>query len=408
MTPQRGIKVQSHPKNTSEEKTVESSQSSQATQAVFQNPNEVKDLRNTPKAVGIAFGCGIEFIDLSSGENVSVTNKAIRTLFQPQIKEILHTRLLEHVIKGEQQEADVILQERPGLIKELLTKKGRVTDYSGRVIEGTALQLALGAEDVRYLENEECMVEMLQRYLLTLEDGQAEIKKQYDAQFPAGFEKQEAERAVNDSLALQKVLNAILEAKPENDSYAACEQACEPALIAFRQYLENQAKTNIIKSGKHFNVKLLVNAFILYEEYYVQLGDNSKGPKNMLFWRKVVGFIQRYLPACYAQVFCRQGLLVYTRTDTQPPPLLRSLEFPTQFRNHLFFPLATGPSGLGFDCVDLFIMHEGSPHMRAFGHDARIFATGLGILSQSKTRRINQIAKLYTTPSQTSAPCCIQ
>lgn len=68
--------------------------------------------------------------------------------------------LLRHVIRGEQAEAEAMLKKNPALLLE----KGKVTDYSGRTIQGTAFQLALGAEDAE-------MCEMIAPYFAEVKEG---------------------------------------------------------------------------------------------------------------------------------------------------------------------------------------------------------------------------------------------
>lgn len=237
--------------------------------------------------------------------------------------------LLVHVVKAEQKEAEEIIKTNP----MLLLSKGRVVDYSGRSIEGTAFQMALGAEDVKYHANEECMAEMIQRYLKELPNGESEIQTQIQEQFPEGWEVKENERSKNDLAALKKVVNAIAKSK-EGD-------ACEAALEEFRKYLKPEG---VITTGKHFNAQLLVEAFKLYDKNYNRFGDYDS-PKNILCWRKVIGYIQRFLPANYAQVFS-QGFYPIVESDEK---LNRSLKF--RHKNNLsFFPLDTYPSSrLGFD-----------------------------------------------------------
>jgi hypothetical protein len=53
------------------------------------------------------------------------------------------------------------------------------------------LQLALGAEDVQYHDDEECMTEMLMHYLKQLPNGDALIAQQIAEQFPEGWEEKE-------------------------------------------------------------------------------------------------------------------------------------------------------------------------------------------------------------------------
>ncbi|MDR3491351.1 MAG: hypothetical protein P4M12_04810 [Gammaproteobacteria bacterium] len=237
--------------------------------------------------------------------------------------------LLVHVVKGDQKEAEELIKVNP----KLLLSKGMVVDYSDRSIEGTAFQMALGAEDVKYHEDEECMAEMIQRYLRQLPDGELEIQKQIQEQFPEGWEAKENERAKNDLAALNKVVNAISVSQP-NDN-------CEAALNEFREYLKPNC---VIKTGKHFNAQLLVEAFKLYDKNYDRFGDYNSH-KNILCWRKVIGYIQRFLPASYAQAFV-QGVYYIVESGEK---LNRSLKF--RYENDVsFFPLDSDPSSrLGFD-----------------------------------------------------------
>ena len=273
------------------------------------------------------------------------TSRYANQLARSELTERGVKKLLNHVIHGEQAEAKAMIEKSPNLLLET----GRVTDYSGRTIEGTAFQLALGAEDVATQDGEECMAEMIKRYLLEFYTQEI-MTEQYQAQFPEGWEIQEEKRVANDLAALYKVLDAIGKAKPTDTSYKACEDACESALVEFREYLESQAKAGIIKTGKHCNVQLLAEAFKLYDENYTAFGDSWDSPKNLLSWRKVCGFIQRYLPTCYAQAFS-QGICYISEGKE---PLKRSLEF----RNDpgcFFFPLGVSRSGLGFNFAVIFV-----------------------------------------------------
>lgn len=244
-------------------------------------------------------------------------------------------------MKGEQEQAEAMLKNNPALILE----KGRVTDYSGRTIEGTALQMALGAEDVGIQENEECMVEMIERYLKKLPNGEAIILEQQAAQFPKDYKAEEEKRNAEDIAALNKVIKVISAAK--NDE--KLEETCKDALEEFRKYLQSKTK-EVITTGKHFNVQMLVEAFNLYDKNYESFGKDFAGdcwdsPKNILCWRKVIGYIQRYLPACYAQAFA-QGL--YYILDKKEP-LRRSLEFRSD-KGIFFFPIDPNLlTGLGYD-----------------------------------------------------------
>ncbi len=73
-------------------------------------------------------------------------NKRLYSVFKPRIRparKVVHDFLL-HVAHGELAQAEAMIRNDPGLLLE----KATIKDYSGRLIEGTALQIALGAGDV--------------------------------------------------------------------------------------------------------------------------------------------------------------------------------------------------------------------------------------------------------------------
>src|SRR3990167_5592697 len=241
-------------------------------------------------------------------------------------------QFLQHIVYGEQAEAEQLLKNNRDLHHLLLTSEAKVEDYSGRIIKGTALRIALGAEDVHYHENEICMVEMLVPYINSLPNGEEEMAKQIAEQFPDGYEEQERQRIQADEAALRAVVEAI--GASENDAN------CDAALQTFYDYLK---PIGVIKTGKHFYTQLLETAFALYDQKYDEFGGWDSR-KNNMFWRKVIGHIQRYLPACYAQAFC-QGLYDIVEEGTK---LSRTLELRND-RGVRFYPLDLNPaSRLGF------------------------------------------------------------
>jgi len=300
--------------------------------------------------------------------------------FQPKLtpkeqKEL--NNLLEHVVKGNKDEVKKILDANP----KLVLQTGRATDFSGREIEGTVFQMALGADDVnrakvklvgkeykpdleekghiQILHPDEGMAEMIQGYFKKAcnDDENAanqEMAEQYKEQFPDDekYNAAEKKRKDDDLAALTEVINAI----DNNDDQAnvrfvngtydnsqgviKLDAKCEAALNKFREYLRPKG---VITKGKHFNVELLVEAFKLYDEKFEKFGNKWDSPKNVLFWRNVIGYIQRYLPACYAQAFCQSLWEVVDKNNK----LRRSLEFQYD-RDFFFYPLVAG-SGLGYN-----------------------------------------------------------
>jgi hypothetical protein len=250
----------------------------------------------------------------------------------------------------------------------LVLYKGQVMDYSGRIIEGTAYQIALGAEDVnrakldkdnkpvldskgniQLLHPDEGMAEMIKGYFIKAfkQDEKAaneEIQKQQEEQFPSGYEAYEnspevKQEKANDITALREVIDAIEKATVTftNTTYGDSEGEvkvdvnCQAALDKFIEHLRPKG---ILRHGKHFNVELLAEAFKLYddEKRFNDFGGRWDSPKNVLMWRKVVGYIQRYLPANCAQAFC-QGLYYIIDVNEK---LTRSLEFRARFKNSVF------------------------------------------------------------------------
>lgn len=135
---------------------------------------------------------------------------------------------------------------------------------------------------MRFHPEEECMVEMIKRHFMRLPNWEAEMKKQYEAQFPFGWEEQEEERKRNDSKALNEAFQAIAKIKLANNgdysdaAYAICEVLCESVLIRFRNHLDDQIKNQIFKTGFHSNDYLLEEALKLYDANFAALGIIGK------------------------------------------------------------------------------------------------------------------------------------
>lgn len=270
---------------------------------------------------------------------VETIAKEKQSPYQDLLAQLKLQKLLQHVARGEQAEAETLLKDNIAILSFLLGTTGIVTTYAKGlkehvVVEGTAYRIALGAEDVKFQEDEECMVEMLARYIKMLPESEALLDKQYQDQFPVGYEQEKKEKNEKDITALRAVIQAIANADPNDD--------CEAAFTVFRNYLEPKCP---IKYGKHFNAELLAEAFRLYDKNYKSFGNSMDNAKNILCCRKVIGYIQRFLPACYAQAFCG-GFYDIAKVGHK---LRRSLEFSCQ-RNDFFFPLDSDSSSrCGYD-----------------------------------------------------------
>lgn len=273
-------------------------------------------------------------------------------------------QLLQAVIYGEKNKVENILASHPESLEKLLTTPMKVMDYSGREIDGTALQLALGAEDIsRPKHPNEGMADMISQFLDTLPQGTAIKKAQIEEQFPSGWEIEEAKRKREDLKALARVTHAITTSPLGN---------CEAALAEFREYLRPK---NLIKKGKHFNADLLAEAFKLYIENY----NPFHYVRNVLYWINVVGYIQRFLPASYAQAYC-MGAYNFLNRNME---LKRSLELEDDV---YFFPLVPD-RGVGYEYVAMGIT------FRNWQDTVSEFINMAKTSSESKTKMLQRLIK---------------
>jgi hypothetical protein len=150
------------------------------------------------------------------------------------------------------------------------------------------------------------------------------------------------------------------------------------ALNAFRNYVTPK---EVIKTGKHFNMPLLIEAFKLYDRNHDAFG-NYNSHKNNLCWQKLIGYMQRFLPACYAQAFAQS---IYI--DKEGEKLRRSFDF--CFGGGRFFPIDEDPTcRLGYNCA----ARDGYGGWRTTtGSAAYMEAARLRKLCQTKTAAMQRL-----------------
>lgn len=144
------------------------------------------------------------------------------------------------------------------------------------------------------------------------------------------------------------MLNAICQA-PNHDTIEAIASHCESALQAFRDYLDKeyvQQKSTpeaLKNAGTDFDETLLIIAFELYGQYYDELGGYNK-PKTNLFWRRMIGYLERFVSARTAQDFC-QGSCYLTEEGEKPHRQLTYCD-----SDVVYFPLDSDPNfRLGYE-----------------------------------------------------------
>ncbi len=187
--------------------------------------------------------------------------------------------------------------------------------------------------------HEESMAGMIMRHLRKIPGGKVEIVKQINEQFPAGWETEEANRVKRNKEALLTVFDEIKAAKTN--------ALVDAATKRFWDYLEKENDPkNMIKTGKHFNEQMLLDALHLYAKYY----NKDTYYKNTILWQRVIGGIQRYVPANMAQGLAQGAHFIINEGEKLKRSLTFRREDPTVFFtfNKYFYPLdAVRGSNLG-------------------------------------------------------------
>ena len=245
-----------------------------------------------------------------TNKELSELSKTSRILYCLAKPELDARKLLSHVVLGEQDKAKAMIKANP----KLLLIRTKAVDYSGRTIIGTAFQGALGAGD-------KPMWNMMLPYLESLEKGEA--LRQFHEQFPNGIE--------DDVLAeqLKDYYNALALAIINHADHG------QSAIEEFRQGITSQKE---IEQGKHFNLQHLLAAYQAYIDNFDAL---TTWDNRDLFWKKVIGYVQRQMTAYDAQVHCSGVKSVLDNENA----FKRLFGF---CNGGEFFPLSVD-SGLGFD-----------------------------------------------------------
>ena len=225
------------------------------------------------------------------------------------------------VVQGDLNQTETLIAQKPALSSE----KGEAIDYSRRLVSDvTPFQAALCAWDDE-------MWEMLEKYMTS-----EEVAHQYQEIFPEGHEKYFADQTPFD---FSVIVNAITQGSAA-DVQAALNKKQDDSLLCQSLNQFRADFTALSYQEKVFNPKHLIKALELYDQQF----ENWDWPKRDLFWRQVIGFTQRFLPANIAQDFA-QGLNYRVEEKEKSR---RSFNF--RFGGGSIYPLIFDSlSGLGFD-----------------------------------------------------------
>ncbi|MDP3268430.1 MAG: hypothetical protein Q8M40_05210 [Legionella sp.] len=248
---------------------------------------------------------------------LSLTSKTLRNFALPEQNLRAAQKLLTHVILGEQIEAETMIKHNP----ELLLIKSRSKDYANRTIIATPFQAAIGAGD-------KPMWSMILPYFKDLE--KTEASQQFQEQFP---------NEIKDEISADKLIEnynkiALAIINDDNSYFSLMEK--------FRKEF---TLTKVIKQGSHFNLQHLIAA---YQAFINNLNNFNTQDKKDLFFKQIIGYVQRQLTAYDAQILC-SGIKKVLDDETF---FERKLDL---YKGKVFFPLIDN-SGLGYDfaCISYF------------------------------------------------------
>ncbi len=199
----------------------------------------------------------------------------------------LAMQLVQLIVYGDLTKSEALLKANPSLLERLLTEKVTVIDYSRRKVkQKTAFQAALCARD-----DELCA--MLAYYM-----PKEEMARQYQEIFPEGHETYSQQQTPFD---FSQIVETISQGSDADVQKALSLELPNDTLLWLN--LE-QFRADFTKRSSQeavFNPQHLLKAFELYRF------NGWKWKQRDLFWRQVVGFVQRFLPANSAMDFA-QGL----------------------------------------------------------------------------------------------------
>lgn len=254
-------------------------------------------------AIAAPFVTSLSFF---SGKDLTNLLETSKKLNGAATHELEQRALLRHIVLGEQEPAEALIQAHP----KWLSSQSIAQDYSGRTIVATPFQAAIGAGD-------KPMWEMILCYL-----GPEEAFKQFHAWFPHGIENNLSAKE------LQADYNAIALAIIQDE---------DNGLAAIERFREKITAQNNISQEEHFNLAHLSAAYQAYVDNFDALGDLNQRK----FWAQVIGYGQRQVTAYDAQAHCF-GIDNALDNENSFP---RSFELDNEMS---FFPLEFNPR-LGFD-----------------------------------------------------------
>lgn len=264
--------------------------------------------------------------------------------------DVVENTIWQRVAYGNEEDALIIIRADPDLVK----LKGSAIDWSGRTIdEATPYQAALR-------EGDEVLAKSIGEIYLQNDPihGKTVLKNQFNEVFPEGLKAHLASQMTTAEIFERDFINPLVDeitnASPEALKAALAQQFDNGSELCNRLNSFREAFHELSHQEKVFNPHLLLSAFKKYNKNFItwNLDQNyhCNALRLTLFWRQVIGFEQRYLPANYAQIFCT-GLHNFVKHNFKISRRFNLIPFSGDNLNVTnFFPLSSSCSpGLGFD-----------------------------------------------------------
>lgn len=228
--------------------------------------------------------------------------------------------LLEAVVEADLSKARMIVQSNPELA---LDKSEHIVDFSGKSFKCLSpFQVAACVRDVDILN---MMVDTFRRVLRNGGcfnfNAQQKMQQQFEEVYPRGdisaaeIVQQASASQLFDS-TLPSIRDAIKTAAMDevlaelnNPASKNSESVLSKVLRNFRQQFAERSNMAIA-----FNPFYLENAYKFYYNEYYNFSE-SQDPKEswtrgILFWRQVIGYMQRHMPIVYLQAFATSLFLI--------------------------------------------------------------------------------------------------
>ncbi len=345
-------------------------------------------------------------INNSSLGSFARTSLFANHLAQPVLDQRLMNELKElfgHIREGNFIEVKKMLDANPRLSlakwkaakeeEKIITNKADQRIY----VEGkTGYQFALGEEDTE-------MAKIFKEAILKVADID-EANKQFGAQYPDGWEKDEEKEWKPVFAQLEMLTQAVRTATPEDiissgdPEYKLTVKPGSTVEKLFKDYTDslNKRLKEVVTTGRHFNPNLLLGLFEKYDKHFADFGNRWDDPRAMFYWQRVIGQAQHLMTANLVQAFCDpEGLNAAAEKLRTGAPCARSFKFksydsassawiPTDF-----YPVAA--AGLGSN----FALFDGR---RCAGAGAGLLGCATLCVFEAYVNQKQQSHRAYATP----------